>query len=62
MKKQVAKKLGGTALGPQRRVTEIHTSVTSNNLNIVVLCDDGTVWQYKAGDDTWSRLADIPQE
>jgi len=44
-----------------RSIVQIQTSVTGQNLNIVALCSDGTVWTYSSGSAAWVQLAEIPQ-
>ena len=41
---------------PDRKVVQI----TSCNLALYALCDDGTVWVY-GGREGWSQLQEIPQ-
>lgn len=48
-------------MAPERRIVQIINSVTGQNLNVLALCDDGSVWQYQFGSNSWARLADIPQ-
>lgn len=49
------------AAAPVREIVKLETSVSGMNLNIVALCNDGSVWTYSSGSQAWVRLADIPQ-
>lgn len=48
-------------MAPERRIIQITNSVTGQNMNIVALCDDGSVWQYQFGSNSWAPLAPVPQ-
>lgn len=37
-------------------------NITSVDYNLVVLCDDGTVWKYDHCSKIWFQLPKIPQD
>jgi hypothetical protein len=45
-----------------RKVIQITNSVDAKGAGwLVVLCDDGTLWEWGSGIQGWQELPDIPQ-
>lgn len=52
----------------ERKATQIVTQAAMSDAGILIhaglfaLCDDGTIWFRRSGEDCWKRLSAIPQD
>ena len=44
-----------------RKIVQVASTEYRHYLWVVALCDDGSLWQLRVGDEDWHRLPSIPQ-